>query len=77
MSRTWTIIGVGVDDYLAFARMLMNGGMHEGRRLMSAASVSEMTKDHLTLAQKAVSSLFPGFFDTRGWGYRGAYAAVE
>ena len=58
-----------VDDYLAFARMLMKGGMHEGRRLLSAASVREMTKDQLTREQKAASSFFPGFFDTRGWGY--------
>lgn len=58
-----------VDDYLLFARMLMNGGVHEGRRILSAASVREMTADHLTPAQKAVSSLFPGFFETHGWGY--------
>ncbi|MDP9178023.1 MAG: beta-lactamase family protein [Gemmatimonadota bacterium] len=58
-----------VDDYLVFARMLMKGGVHEGRRLLSAASVREMTKDQLTPEQKAASSFFPGFFDTRGWGY--------
>jgi CubicO group peptidase (beta-lactamase class C family) len=27
-----------------------------------------MTTDQLTPAQKAVSSLIPGFFDSRGWG---------
>lgn len=58
-----------VDDYLAFARMLLNGGVHQGRRLLSAASVREMTTDHLTRAQKAVSTFFPRFFDTNGWGY--------
>jgi CubicO group peptidase (beta-lactamase class C family) len=58
-----------VDDYLSFARLLMNGGVHRGKRLVSAASVREMTRDHLTPAQKAVSSFFPGFFDTNGWGY--------
>ena len=58
-----------VDDYLAFARMLLKGGVHEGRRLLKAESVRQMTKDQLTPEQKAASSFFPRFFDTRGWGY--------
>jgi CubicO group peptidase (beta-lactamase class C family) len=58
-----------VDDYLAFARMLLHGGVHDGRRLLSAASVREMTRDQLTAEQKAASSFFPKFFDTHGWGY--------
>ena len=60
-----------VDDYLAFARMLLAGGVHQGRRLLSAESVRDMTRDQLTAEQKAASatSLFPGFFDTQGWGY--------
>jgi CubicO group peptidase (beta-lactamase class C family) len=60
-----------VDDYLAFARMLLAGGVHQGRRLLGAESVREMTRDQLTAEQKAASatSFFPGFFDTQGWGY--------
>jgi CubicO group peptidase (beta-lactamase class C family) len=60
-----------VDDYLAFARMLLAGGAHQDRRLLSAESVREMTRDQLTPAQKAASAsaFFPGFFDTHGWGY--------
>jgi CubicO group peptidase (beta-lactamase class C family) len=60
-----------VDDYLAFARMLLAGGVHRGRRLLAAASVREMTRDQLTAEQKAASgsSYFPGFFDAHGWGY--------
>jgi CubicO group peptidase (beta-lactamase class C family) len=60
-----------VDDYLAFARMLLAGGVHGGRRLLSAESVRQMTKDQLTAEQKAASAttFFPGFFDTHGWGY--------
>ena len=58
-----------VDDYLAFARMLLAGGVHGDRRLLSADSVREMTKDQLTAEQKAASTFFPGFFDAHGWGY--------
>ena len=58
-----------VDDYLAFVRMLHAGGVHDGRRLLRADSVRDMTRDQLTAEQKAASSFLPGFFDTRGWGY--------
>ncbi len=60
-----------VDDYLAFARMLRNGGEHNGRRLLSAESVRAMTTNQLTDEQRAASaeSLFPGYFETSGWGY--------
>ncbi len=58
-----------VDDYLAFARMLLKGGVHESRRLLGARSVQDMTIDHLTPEQKASATFLPGFFDTHGWGY--------
>jgi CubicO group peptidase (beta-lactamase class C family) len=60
-----------VDDYLAFGRMLLAGGVHGSRRLLSEASVREMTRDQLTAEQRAASkdSLFPGFFDAQSWGY--------
>jgi CubicO group peptidase (beta-lactamase class C family) len=61
-----------LDDYLAFARMLLAGGRHGDQRLLSADSVREMTRDQLTAEQKAASasSYFPpGFFDAHGWGY--------
>lgn len=57
------------DDYLAFARMMLNNGEHEGRRLLSERSVELMTTDHITPEQKAVSPFMPGFWDKRGWGY--------
>lgn len=55
----------------SFARMLLAGGVHEGRRLLRAEAVHEMTRDQLTPQQKAASAstFFPGFFDTQGWGY--------
>ncbi|MGP1395460.1 MAG: serine hydrolase domain-containing protein [Inquilinaceae bacterium] len=56
------------DDYLAFARMMLNGGDHAGRRLLSRDSVSLMTRDHITADQKARSVFAPGFWDQYGWG---------
>ena len=56
-------------DYLTFARMLLNGGLYQGRPFLKAESVQDMTRDHLTAEQKAASTFFPGFFETRGWGY--------
>ena len=58
-----------VDDYLAFAQMLLARGLYGRERILSARSVDLMTSDHLTAAQKARSGLFPGFFVTRGWGF--------
>lgn len=60
-----------IDDYLAFARMLKAGGEHNGKRLLSAESVKLMTTNQLSTEQRVASaeSLFPGFFETNGWGY--------
>jgi CubicO group peptidase (beta-lactamase class C family) len=49
--------------------MLLNGGLQDGTRILSPSSVQEMTRDHLTPEQKAASDFFPGFWDTRGWGF--------
>ncbi len=56
------------DDYLAFASMLLAGGAHRGTRLLSRPSVTLMTSDHLTAAQRAVSGFWPGYFDNTSWG---------
>jgi CubicO group peptidase (beta-lactamase class C family) len=56
------------DDYLAFASALLAGGTHRGERVLSRPSVTLMTSDHLTPAQKAVSGFWPGYFDAMGWG---------
>ena len=57
------------DDYLAFARALLAGGTLHGERVLSRPSVTLMTSDQLTPAQKAVSGFWPGYFDTIGWGF--------
>ncbi|GAA0813209.1 serine hydrolase domain-containing protein [Spirilliplanes yamanashiensis] len=56
-----------VDDYLAFAHMLLARGRHPGGRLLSRHSVEAMTSDQLTPAQKARTG--PGLFDNHGYGY--------
>jgi CubicO group peptidase (beta-lactamase class C family) len=58
-----------VDDYLAFARMLLNGGRHQGRRMLTEESVRAMTSDHINPVQKAAAKFFSGFFAKSGWGY--------
>jgi CubicO group peptidase (beta-lactamase class C family) len=57
-----------VDDVLAFGRMMLGRGKYSGGRILSRPAVELMTTDQLTPAQKAVSELVPGFFDSHGWG---------
>lgn len=54
-----------VDDFHAFARMLMTGGAG----VLSRASTELMTIDQLTTAQKEGAGLVPGMFDHTGWGF--------
>jgi CubicO group peptidase (beta-lactamase class C family) len=58
-----------VDDYHAFARMLLNKGEHGNQRILSRPSVETMTTDQLTPEQKAGSGLTPGYFESHGWGF--------
>jgi len=56
-----------VDDLYAFASMLAaDGRTADGGRLLSAASVREMTRDRMTAAERAESRIFVG--DHSGWG---------
>jgi CubicO group peptidase (beta-lactamase class C family) len=57
-----------IDDYLAFGQMMLSWGKYRDLRILSRPTVELMTTDQLTPEQKAVSGLFPGFFDSRGWG---------
>ncbi|WP_328889307.1 serine hydrolase domain-containing protein [Streptomyces sp. NBC_00316] len=65
-----------VDDWLAFARMMLADGTAGGRPLLSPASVRRMTSDHLTAAQREASRLF---LEGQGWGFGGSVdvAAVD
>ena len=58
-----------VDDYLAFAQMLMHDGRHGKRRVLSRPSVELMTTDQLTAEQKRTSGFGPAFFADHGWGF--------
>src|SRR5205807_2900740 len=54
------------DDYLAFARLLLNKGAHNDARLLSEKSVGLMTTNHLTPDQMAGGGpVLAG----RGWGF--------
>jgi CubicO group peptidase (beta-lactamase class C family) len=65
-----------VDDWLAFARMLLAGGTVDGRNVLSPASVRAMTTDQLTRSQRQASTLF---LEGQGWGFGGSVdvAATE
>ncbi|MCX5057261.1 MULTISPECIES: serine hydrolase [unclassified Streptomyces] len=56
------------DDWLAFARMLLNAGEGGGHRLLTPTSVSRMTTNHLTAEQR---DRVPLFLEGQGWGYGG------
>ncbi|MER7806285.1 serine hydrolase domain-containing protein [Streptomyces sp900116325] len=58
-----------LDDWLAFARMMLADGTFDGRRLLSPGSVRRMTTDHLTRAQREASGLF---IEGQGWGFGGS-----
>ncbi len=58
-----------VDDWHAFARMLLAEGGASHRRLLAPESVRKMTSDWLTRAQRDSSRLF---LESQGWGFGGS-----
>ena len=62
-----------IDDYVAFARLLLNGGMHKDKRLVSERSVHLMTANHLTPEQMATGGPILG---GQGWGFLMAIATA-
>jgi CubicO group peptidase (beta-lactamase class C family) len=80
-----------VDDYHTYFRMLLNGGVHNGERILSPAAVQLMTTNRLTPEQQAARDtmarnavhLSHGQGQHGGWGfgmavrtYRGDYAPI-
>ena len=55
-----------VDDWCAFGRMLLAGGEHEGRRVLSADAVHLMTTSRV---EAEPGNLFP---QGHGWGFGGS-----
>ena len=53
------------DDFLAFAQMLLDGGVG----IVSRSAIAAMTTDQLEPNQKALKGWMPGLFDGRGWGF--------
>lgn len=56
-----------IDDYLAFCRMLRDGGRAGATRILSRPTVTLMTSNHLTDAQMAGNAVF--FNGNAGWGF--------
>ncbi len=54
------------DDYLVFARMLLDKGVHGGTRILSEKSVEMMTANHLTPEQITGGGVF---LNGSGWGF--------
>jgi CubicO group peptidase (beta-lactamase class C family) len=54
------------DDYLAFARMLLRKGAHDGGRILGERSVEAMATNHLTPEQIAGGGVL---LSGSGWGY--------
>ncbi|MEU8275804.1 serine hydrolase domain-containing protein [Microbispora bryophytorum] len=80
-----------VDDYHAYFRMLLNGGTHQGKRILSRPAVELMTTNRLTPEQNTARTAMAvdnvhishGQGQHGGWGfgmavrtYRGDYAPV-
>jgi CubicO group peptidase (beta-lactamase class C family) len=62
-----------IDDYLAFARLLLHEGIHQDRRLLSQRSVRLMTTNRLTPQQMATGDPILG---GQGWGFGMAVATA-
>jgi CubicO group peptidase (beta-lactamase class C family) len=58
-----------VDDFHAFAQMLLSGGKYGDNRILSRSSVMMMTSDQLLESQKHAASMPGDFFSSRSWGF--------
>ena len=58
------------DDWLAFGKMLLDGGLCRGRRVLPAPLVASLMTDQLTASQRRRAGFF--LADDEGWGYGGS-----
>lgn len=58
-----------LDDYLAFARMMLGAGRHGTARILSRPSVALMTTDQLSAKQRRSAGWSPMPWLGRGWGF--------
>jgi CubicO group peptidase (beta-lactamase class C family) len=57
-----------LDDYLAFARMMLAGGAFPGGRILSRPTLEMMTTNQLTVDQMRTAGMSPIGWRGRGWG---------
>ncbi len=62
-----------VDDYSKFALMLLNGGIYNGRRILSSRAVRLISENHLTEGQKKTFN----WDSCYGYGYGGLMRVIE
>ena len=58
-----------VVDFHRFTRLLVDGGLVDGKWLLSAEHVQQMTSDQVPAENKTPDSFFPGFWNEMGWGF--------
>jgi CubicO group peptidase (beta-lactamase class C family) len=58
-----------VDDWYRFARMILDEGALDGRRLLLPESVRQITTNHLSPPQREIGALF---LEGQGWGFGGS-----
>lgn len=56
-------------DYHRLLRMLADGGVADGRRLISTDHLRQLASDQVPAACKTPESFVPGFWEGTGWGY--------
>lgn len=58
-----------VDDWLAFAQMLLNRGAVGTTRILARPTIETMTTDRLSAEQKGRSPWLPGHWENESWGW--------
>lgn len=61
-----------VPDYMAFCRLMLANGEHNGKRILSKASVAKMTDNQLSPAMRATDHAKFVLGATSGWGLGGS-----